>query len=45
MTSSYSIAEYKKMIGANKPKRGSKRPEVKGEKAIEQIEKMVGDLG
>lgn len=31
MTSSYSIAEYKKMICTNKPKRGSKRPKVKGE--------------
>ena len=28
----YSIAEYKKMIGANKPKRGSKRLKLKGEK-------------
>ena len=28
----YSIAEYKKMIDASKPKRGSKRPKAKGEK-------------
>ncbi|WP_094148712.1 DUF559 domain-containing protein [Acinetobacter johnsonii] len=28
----YSIAKYKKMIGANKPKRGSKRLKLKGEK-------------
>ena len=41
MTSSYSIAEYKKMIGANKPKRGSKRPKVKGEKVQSEGEVIL----
>jgi very-short-patch-repair endonuclease len=35
---SYSIAEYKKMIGAPKPKRGSKRPKVKDEKVPNAFE-------
>ena len=42
---SYSIAEYKKMIGASKPKRGSKRPKVKGEKVQSEGEaKLARDL-
>ena len=41
MTSSYSIAEYKKMIGASKPKRGSKRPKVKGEKVQSEGEVIL----
>ena len=41
MTSSYSIAEYKKMIGANKPKRGSKRQKVKGEKVQSEGEQTL----
>ena len=41
MTSSYSIAEYKKMIGANKTKRGSKRPKVKGEKVQSEGEVIL----
>lgn len=42
---SYSIAEYKKMIGASKPKRGSKRPKVKGEKVPNEFEaKLARDL-
>ncbi|TCB67414.1 DUF559 domain-containing protein [Acinetobacter sp. ANC 4216] len=35
---SYSIAEYKKMIGVPKPKRGSKYPKVKGEKVPNEFE-------
>ena len=35
---SISIAEYKKMIGASKPKRGSKYPKVKGEKVPNEFE-------
>ena len=41
MTSSYSIAEYKKMIGASKPKRGSKRPKVKGQKVQSEGEQTL----
>ena len=41
MTSSYSIAEYKKMIGASKPKRGSKRPKAKGEKVQSEGEVIL----
>ncbi len=41
LTSSYSIAEYKKMIGANKPKRGSKRPKAKGEKVESEGEQTL----
>ena len=41
VSSSYSIAEYKKMIGANKPKRGSKRPKVKGEKVQSEGEVIL----
>ena len=41
MSSSYSIAEYKKMIGANKPKRGFKRPNVKGEKVQSEGEVIL----
>ena len=41
MTSSYSIAEYKKMIGAKKPKRGSKRPKLKGEKVQSEGEVIL----
>lgn len=41
MTSSYSIAEYKKMIGASKPKRGSKRPKAKGEKVESEGEQTL----
>ena len=41
MTSSYSIAEYKKMIGASKPKRGSKRLKVKGEKVQSEGEVIL----
>lgn len=43
MTSSYSIAEYKKMIGAKKPKRGSKRPKVKGEKVQSEGEVILAN--
>jgi hypothetical protein len=39
----YSIAEYKKMIGANKPKRGSKRPKVKGEKVQSEGEVILAN--
>ena len=41
MTNSYSIAEYKKMIGANKPKRGSKRPKLEGEKVQSECEVIL----
>ena len=41
MTSSYSIAEYKKMIGASKPKRVSKRPKVKGKKVQSEGEVIL----
>lgn len=42
---SISLAEYKKMIGASKPKRGSKRPKVKGEKVQSEGEsKLARDL-
>ncbi|OTG62820.1 hypothetical protein B9T29_06260 [Acinetobacter sp. ANC 3903] len=42
---SYSIAEYKKMIGAPKPKRGSKRPKVKDEKVPNEFEvKLAREL-
>ena len=42
---SYSIAEYKKMIGAPKPKRGSKRPKVKNEKVPNEFEaKLAREL-
>ena len=41
MSSSYSIAEYKKMIGTNKPKRGFKRPKVKGEKVQSEGEVIL----
>ena len=41
MTSSYSIAEYKKMIGASKPKRESKRPKAKGEKVQSEGEVIL----
>jgi len=41
----YSIAEYKKMIGASKSKRGSKRPKVKGGKVQNEGEvKLARDL-
>ena len=43
LTSSYSIAEYKKMIGANKPKRGSKRPKIKGEKVQSEGEVILAN--
>lgn len=42
---SYSIAEYKKMIGVPKPKRGSKHPKVKGEKVPNEFEaKLAREL-
>jgi len=42
---SYSIAEYKKMIGASKSKRGSKRPKVKDEKVLNEFEaKLAREL-
>ena len=41
MTSSYSIAEYKKMISASKPKRVSKRPKAKGEKVQSEGEVIL----
>lgn len=42
---SYSIAEYKKMVKATKPKGRSKRPKVKGEKIPNEFEaKLAGEL-
>lgn len=42
---SYSIAEYKKMIGASKPKQGSKRPKVKSQKVPNEFEaKLAREL-
>ena len=42
---SYSIAEYKKMVKATKPKGRSKRPKVKGEKVPNEFEaKLAGEL-
>lgn len=42
---SYSIAEYKKMIGAPKPKQGSKHPKVKGQKVLNEFEaKLAREL-
>ena len=42
---SYSIAEYKKMIKATKPKGRSKRPKVKGEKIPNEFEaKLAREL-
>lgn len=35
---SYSIAEYKEMIGRSKPKKSAKRPAVKGEKVANEFE-------
>lgn len=41
----YSIAEYKKMVKATKPKGRSKRPKVKGEKIPNEFEaKLAGEL-
>ena len=37
----YSIAEYKKMIGTNKPKKGNKRPKLKGEKVQSEGEVIL----
>ena len=42
---SYSIAEYKRMIGASKSKRGSKRPKVKSQKVPNEFEaKLAREL-
>ncbi|MCO8092659.1 DUF559 domain-containing protein [Acinetobacter lwoffii] len=42
---SYSIAEYKKMVKATKPKGRSKRPKVKGEKVPNEFEaKLAREL-
>ena len=42
---SYSIAEYKKMVKATKPKGRSKRPKVKGEKIPNEFEaKLAREL-
>ncbi|TMS48231.1 DUF559 domain-containing protein [Acinetobacter lwoffii] len=42
---SYSIAEYKKMVKATRPKGRSKRPKVKGEKVPNEFEaKLAGEL-
>ncbi|MDP1316039.1 DUF559 domain-containing protein [Acinetobacter lwoffii] len=42
---SYSIAEYKKMVKATRPKVRSKRPKVKGEKVPNEFEaKLAGEL-
>lgn len=42
---SYSIAEYKKMVKATKPKGRSKRPKVKGEKIPNEFEaKLATEL-
>ncbi|MCO8085009.1 DUF559 domain-containing protein [Acinetobacter lwoffii] len=42
---SYSIAEYKKMVKATKPKGRSKRPKVKGEKVSNEFEaKLAREL-
>ena len=42
---SYSIAEYKRMIGAPKSKRGSKRPKVKSQKVPNEFEaKLAREL-
>lgn len=42
---SYSIAEYKKMVKATRPKVRSKRPKVKGEKAPNEFEaKLAREL-
>ena len=42
---SYSIAEYKKMVKATKPKGRSKRPKVKGEKIPNEFEaKLAGEF-
>lgn len=35
---SYSIAEYKRMISGSKPKRGTKRPKVKSQKVPNEFE-------
>lgn len=42
---SYSIAEYKKMVKATRPKERSKRPKVKGEKVPNEFEaKLAREL-
>ena len=42
---SYSIAEYKKMVKATRPKGRSKRPKVKGEKVLNEFEtKLAREL-
>jgi len=42
---SYSIAEYKKIVKATRPKGRSKRPKVKGEKVPNEFEaKLAGEL-